>query len=94
MTLIPLIVEKALGDSDAVGYITECPKDPKLLLFYCVSVRSEEIQRRGLGRQNASDPTQIASVAQLVEHKICNFEVVGSTPARGSIFFLLCRHCI
>ena len=32
---------------------------------YCVSVRSEEIQRRGLGRQNASDPTRNADVAQL-----------------------------
>ena len=43
-----------------------------------VSVRSEEIQRRGLGRQNASDPTQFAEVAQLVEHDLAKVGVASS----------------
>ncbi len=29
----------------------------------------------------------IARIAQLVEHLICNQDVVGSTPTAGSIFF-------
>jgi len=34
---------------------------PTLFYLNSVSVRSEEIQRRGLGRQKAFDPTQIWS---------------------------------
>jgi hypothetical protein len=52
-----------------------------------VSVRSEEIQRRGLGRQNESDPTHNAKVAQLVEHDLAKVGVAGSNPVFRSITF-------
>ena len=47
---------------------------------YSVSVSSEAIQLRGLGRQKAFEPTQNAKVAQLVEHYLAKVEVDGSNP--------------
>lgn len=47
-----------------------------------------------ISRQTKMAAETIASLAQLVEHSICNQAVVGSSPTRGSdrfyVFFLKC----
>ena len=47
-----------------------------------------------ISRQTKMAAETIASLAQLVEHSICNQAVVGSSPTRGSyrfyVFFLQC----
>ena len=53
--------------------------------IYRVLIRSESIQRQGLGGQKVSDSTQSAEVAQLVEYQISNLVVGGSNPFFRSI---------
>ena len=50
----------------------------------CVLVRSDESQRQGLGRQNASDSTQNRRLAQLGERLFYMQDVTGSIPVSST----------
>ena len=51
----------------------------------CVLVSSDESQLQGLVWQKASDPDQIAGVAQLVEHNLAKVGVASSNLVSRSM---------